>query len=138
VVFLDEQGNESFSAHGPLLARDPVSGEITLDRPEFRVPTAKGEWLANAQDGWIDARGDVMRLTRDVEVVGTPTSGEAPTRLSTQLLTVYPDQQRATSEAPVTVTHGGSILRGRGLDADLAARRIQLADVRGRHVPIAR
>lgn len=138
VVFLDERGNESFSAHGPLLARDPVSGEITLDRPAFRVPTVKGEWLASAQDGWIDARGDVLRLTREVEVLGTPTSGEPPIRLSTELLTIHPETSRATSEAAVTVTHGGSILRGRGLDADLASRRIQLAEVRGRHVPIAR
>lgn len=138
VVFLDENGQESFTARGPLLARDPYTGEITLDRPEFSVPGANGAWVAQAEDGWVNPRGDELRLTRDVEVDGPASPGKGAVRIETEALTVFPKTQRVTSDREVKVTFGDSILRGRELDADLAARRIQLAEVRSRHVPIRR
>lgn len=138
VVFLDEFGSESFTARGPLLARDPYTGQLTIDQPVFSVPAENGAWVARAEDGWVNERGDELRLTREVRVDGPPMPGKGALRIETEELTLFPKTQRATSQREVYVTFGNSILRGRELDADLAARRIQLAEVRSRHVPIRR
>lgn len=138
VVFHDEFGAESFTARGPLLARDPYTGQITIDRPTFSVPAEDGTWVARAEDGWVNPRGDELRLTREVRVDGPPAPGKGAVRIETEALTLFPKTRRATSDREVYVAFGDSILRGRELDADLATRRIQLAEVRSRHVPLRR
>ena len=53
-------------------------------------------------------------------------------RIDTQQLHLDMTQQLATTSASVTVNWAGSILRGRGLRADLKRDRLQLAqDVHG-------
>ncbi|MDD5298267.1 MAG: LPS export ABC transporter periplasmic protein LptC [Rhodocyclaceae bacterium] len=51
--------------------------------------------------GWRDARGDSPDMT-----------------LSTSRLTVYPDQDIAHTDAPVTITRGKSVVNGVGMDLD--------------------
>ena len=46
--------------------------------------------------------------------------------MNTEQLNIYPDTNRTTSRAVVTITQPGSILRGRGLEADLATKRYEL------------
>lgn len=41
-----------------------------------------------------------------------------PTRMDTRLLRIYPDEQRAESPQPVTITQGRSVIRGSGLAAN--------------------
>jgi lipopolysaccharide export system protein LptC len=56
--------------------------------------------------------------------------------LDTDGLQVFPKLDQARTDDAVTITRAGSILRGRGLRADLAAHRFQLlADVKGRYAP---
>ena len=56
--------------------------------------------------------------------------------MATEELNVFPQQDRASSPGVVTITQPGSILRGRGLETNLASKRYELkSQVHSRYVP---
>lgn len=139
LVVLDAMGQESFTVSGPQLSRDPESSEIHLERPLFTIPSEDGIWTATSRSGWVNAAADELRLTRSVELDGPPQPGMAPVRVRTEALHMRPDERTAHSPVAVSIDRGNSILTGRGLDADLDTRRLQLhAEVRIRHEPVPR
>jgi lipopolysaccharide export system protein LptC len=73
-----------------------------------------------------------------VEFDGPPDANGGRIELRTQDLTVLPEQNEVRTDAAVTVTGPGSILRGRGLRADLDARRFRLSKVTGTYAPSTR
>lgn len=139
LVVLDASGNESFTVSGPQLSRDPLSAEIFLERPLFTIPSEDGTWTATSLSGWVNAAADELRLTRSVELDGPPAPAASPMRVRTEALHVRPEERTAHSPLAVSIDRGTSILTGRGLDADLDTRRLQLhAEVRIRHEPVPR
>jgi lipopolysaccharide export system protein LptC len=133
---LDKQGNESFTLRAPTLERHPGDRTMTLATPLFLLPVGDGTayWEVRSQKGWVSAEGDEVRLTGDVKA--TSPAGATPTTFATQTLNVFPKSNRASSRDAVTITRPGSILRGRGFDANLKSKRYALlADVRTRYAP---
>jgi len=59
-------------------------------------------------------------------VADSPADGGRPTVMRTERLDVYPQDNRASSDAVVTITTPGTTMRGTGMEADLAGKRIQL------------
>ncbi|MFC4727823.1 LPS export ABC transporter periplasmic protein LptC [Coralloluteibacterium thermophilus] len=140
LIALDETGQESFSVTGPQLDRDPHTGTFTLDKPFFSFPQAEGgAWEARAEDAWISADGGEVRLTREVEILGAPREDQARMRIESERMTVFPREERATSDTLVTVTDRGSTMSGHGMAVDLATRHLQLhSRSRIRYVPTPR
>ena len=101
----------------------------------FLLPTNDGGyWEVRSKQGWVSAEGDELRLTGDVNA--TSPQGTTPTTFASQTLNVFPETDRASSRDVVTVTQPGSILRGRGFEANLKSKRYTLlADVRTRYAP---
>ena len=135
LIALDEAGKESFAAHGPRLERHPQLATIDIEQPRFVFPNAEGErWTSRAERAWVNRDGSELRLIDKVLVEGPTVAAEEPIRLRSQRLTVFPKQDRVETDAAVTVTEPGSILRGRGMRADLATHRVELlSEVRIRH-----
>lgn len=135
MVALDPQGGESFYAQGPVLVRDPYTHTITLQEPRLRVPGADGgHWSARAKEGWVSPKGEELRLSKDVVLDGYSADGGRLARMETERLSLFPDGNQVRTDAPVTITRPNSILRGRGLDADLDTRRMRLlSEVSLRH-----
>jgi lipopolysaccharide export system protein LptC len=134
---LDLQGKESFSVKAPHLERDPGGKSLTMRLPKFSFPDRKaGEWQASSDSAWVAEKGVEVRLLHKVEMVGPPTPSGERTRFTTDRLQVFPKQDLALSEDPVTVSRADSILHGTGLRADMKAHRVQLlANVKGRYAP---
>lgn len=134
---LDEQGNESFSVAAPYLERDPGGKSLSMQLPAFSFPDRKnGRWQATSNSAWIAEKGVEVRLNQQVRLVGPPSPRGERTRFATEHLQVFPKQDLALSEDPVTVTRADSILQGTGLRADMKSHRIQLlANVKGRYAP---
>lgn len=137
LVSLDEQGREAFSLTGPVLARDPLTGTLSLEQPRFEFPVEGGDgrWVAEAEDGWVSERAEEVRLSREVDMRGPPREDGGAMRLRTERLTVRPRASTASSDAEVVLTDRGLVHRASSLEADLQARRVQLTNVRARHVP---
>lgn len=140
LVALNDDGQEAFTVVAPRLERDPRGKTLTLFTPTFTFPDKKqGRWQATSESAWVGPKANEVRLLKQVELVGPRTPRGLQTRFSTEMLSVFPDQDRASTDAVVTVRHGGSILAGQGLRADMRARKFQLLkDVKGRYAPSRR
>lgn len=136
LVALDANGKEAFSVTGPRLSRHPWIGSLTIAQPRLSFPDSDGgTWTGRADAAAVNAEADLLVLERNVLIEG-PRPPDPPLQLASERLEFLPDDNELRSELEVTVTGAGSILRGRGLRADLDARRFDLlADVRGRHEP---
>jgi lipopolysaccharide export system protein LptC len=138
LVSLDDAGRESFRVNGPMLARHPHLGTLDVEEPRFLFPDSSGEpWNARASHAWVSQRGDRVELDGAVEFDGPP-GPRGGIELRTTALTVLPKADEVRTDAAVTVTGPGSILRGRGLRADLEARRFQLSRISGHYAPPTR
>ena len=137
---LDDDGKESFSVAAPHLERDPAGKSLTLRLPRFSFPDKEGgRWLTTSNSAWVAEKGVEVRLIDKVEMIGPPSPLGERTRFSTRLLNIFPKQDLALTDEPVTMSRADSILRGTGLRADMQAHRIQLlANVKGRYAPARR
>lgn len=140
LVALDANGQESFTLRAPRLVREPGKQSMMLDTPLFLLPDSeqpdlnKQYWQIRAQSGWVSADGNELRLRDDVRVNSPPQARKVA--MNTEQLNVYPDKKLATSAVAVTITQPGSILRGRGLETNLASKHYLLkSQVRTHYVP---
>lgn len=126
LVTLDSEGQESFSLRAPELRQTPGARTLELVTPLFLMPDQHGSrWEVRARRGQVDEKSTLVQLRGDV-VADSPVGASRPTRMRTESLDVYPQQNRATSDAVVTITTPGTTMRGTGMEADLAGKRIQL------------
>lgn len=132
---LSEEGTESFTVRGPFLQRDIGGKSLSLVQPRFSFPGENGRWEARSDKAWVSPKADQVHLIDAVSMVGPPGEAGIRTTFETERLTVYPDLDTAASDELVTVTQGGSILRGSHLRADMKAKRYQLKDTKARHAP---
>jgi lipopolysaccharide export system protein LptC len=135
LVALDDQGVESFTLRAPRMSRNPEQRSMEMASPVFLLPDSERHyWKVAAKTGWVSPEGDELRLEGDVRVDGPPE--ERKVTMDTQQLNVFPDRDLARAPGVVTITQPGSILRGRGMETDLATRRYELkSEVRSRYVP---
>ena len=135
LIALDGTGKESFTLRAPLLQQTPGAKTMDLTTPLFLLPDKQGQyWEVRSKTGWVSDKQDEIRLRGDVDT-RSPESDPRQVRMQTEELNVFPDTDRATSASVVTITQPGSILRGRGLEADLAGKRYKLlSQVRSRYV----
>lgn len=138
LVALDAQGSESFTLRAPRLTRDPESETMDIATPLFLIPPRQagdGEaWQVRADTGWVSADGDELRLRGAVQAVSDGRN-DPPVTITTEQLNVFPDDDRLDSAVAVTITRPGSILRGTGLEVNLASKQYTFqSEVRSRYV----
>jgi lipopolysaccharide export system protein LptC len=129
-------GKEAFTLRAPTLQRNPGDRTMSLATPLFLVPDDAGHyWEVRSRTGWVNSEGNEVRLRGDVRAKSPP-QAPSPLTMNTEQLNIYPETNRTTSRAVVTITQPGSILRGRGLEANLATKRYELqSEVRSRYAP---
>lgn len=139
LVALDAQGHESFTLRAPNLARDPDTKTMDIATPLFLIPPRAGSsgdaWQVRSQTGWVSADGDELRLRGKVRATSDGAT-DAPVAIATEQLNVFPETKRVTSAVAVSINRPGSILRGRGLEVDLATKLYTIqSEVRSHYVP---
>ena len=88
---------------------------ITADRGRIESGRDQGDFIGNVQF----TRAAPDRPSTD----GTPSG---PVTLTTSLLHVFTREERVTTDRPVTVEEPRGIIRGRGLQFDNKAKRVQI------------
>jgi len=126
VIALDKQGKESLTLRAPQLAQNPDDRTMSIETPLFFLPDKQGQrWEVRSKTGWVAADNSEVRLRGNV-VANSPPGAQKPSTLKTEQLNVFPGKNEATSEVLVTVTSPGSTMRGVGMQAYLADKRIRL------------
>ncbi|MGY1424181.1 LPS export ABC transporter periplasmic protein LptC [Lysobacter sp. A289] len=139
LVALNDQGQESFTLRAPLLTRDPGTEAMEIATPLFLIPPQAGSdgdaWQVRSKTGWISGDGDELRLRGAVKATSEG-GNDAPVTITTEQLNVFPEKDLVTSAVAVTINQPGSILRGNGLEVDLASKQYTLkSKVNSRYVP---
>ena len=72
-----------------------------------------------ARMAYVGRNGREVDLVDEVRVLRRGAAGQsAPTLLETRTLKVFPDEERGSTNDPVVITQGKSVLNGTGLDID--------------------
>jgi lipopolysaccharide export system protein LptC len=134
---LNERGVTSFVVRAPRLSRHPSDGSLTMDHPEILMTDAHGRpWRARSERGEVNQRADMLLLAGDVVLERHGDQAVPDLVMRTESLTTWPEEDRMASDAEVTIEQPGSILRGRGLRADLNQDKFELlADVQAQFLP---
>jgi lipopolysaccharide export system protein LptC len=72
----------------------------------------------SANQGLVASDAREIALVGDVKAVREARGDDPATVLTTETLTVFPDDEIARTSAAVTIVQGASVVRGVGLDAD--------------------
>lgn len=136
LISLDKTGKESFTVRAPLLQQTPDAQTMELTTPLFLLPDANGHyWQVRSQTGWVSDQRDELRLRGQVRAT-SPLEDTRAIAMNTEQLNVFPKTHLANSPTVVTVTEPGLTMRGRGMEADLAAKRFTLlSQATARYVP---
>lgn len=128
LVVMNKLGALSFTSDGPYLARNGNDQSLALSHPVFHFPDkkSKGEWVAHSDTGWVNAKGEEVRLAHAVVVDGPVVPGKGQTHLLTEQMTVFPQERTAHSDVLVTVNSGASILHSLGMNANMDTSRVEL------------
>ncbi|ASL01514.1 LPS export ABC transporter periplasmic protein LptC [Xanthomonas citri] len=140
LIALDKQsGKELMTLRAPEMHRNRADQTADITTPVFLMPdNANLPWTLRSKTGWVNPDGSQLRLRGDVEG-DSPTGGATPpTTFRTQSLDVFPQQNIAKTDAPVTMTRPGIMQSGVGFEADLKSRQYKLlSQVKTRYEPNA-
>lgn len=99
----------------------------TLEAPNFlRDGPGVPRMEAHSDRGTISPNGDIIYLFNDVRMRQDSLSGDLPIEVSANYLKVMPNQDRVSSNRPVTITQGSSKLSADALKADGKARTFEM------------
>ncbi|HMV53314.1 MAG TPA: LPS export ABC transporter periplasmic protein LptC [Rhodocyclaceae bacterium] len=128
----DEKGKLQYSLIADRMIHYPDDDTTELMNPRM-VHTGRKEPLrASATRANLSKDGKVVTLIDNVKLIREATAGRPEMTLTTSTLTLRPDDETATTDAPVTITHGKSVIRGTGFDYNnITAVAILRASVRG-------
>ncbi len=106
----------------------PDDDTTTLEAPTFsRDGPGVSHVAARASRGQVSANGEVVYLLGGVLMTEAGRPGQAPLELTTEYLKIMPNADRLTTDKPVILKQGASILTGNAMVADGKERTLQLA-----------
>jgi lipopolysaccharide export system protein LptC len=137
MIAFNTQGQKMLSLSSPLLERDPEGKSLTIRQPVFTFPGAGNDiWFAYAESAWVSDKAREIQLRQQVKMIGPTSPKGLHTEFHADKLSVYPKENRLHSDAWVTISHGKTILKGLGLEANLQQHRVQLlAKVQAHYAP---
>lgn len=133
----DAQGKIAFRTQAPRLLHDDRVKGMAVTMPVFHLFGENGQrWLARSASAWIDTVAKRIDLETDVAISRDTDKASEAWSMTTERLVAYTETRLIDTDRAVEVRQPGSILRGRGLSADLNARTFELkADVNGIFAP---
>jgi len=106
----------------------PDDDTTTLDAPTFlRDGPGIPRVAARASRGQVSANGEVVYLLGGVSMPEAGRPGQAPLELTTEYLKIMPNADRLTTDKPVILKQGASLLTGNAMVADGKERTLQLS-----------
>ena len=138
-VRLNLAGVREYVLEAPRLRQLPGQGGIQIDQPvlDWYQPDGQTrEWRLWADQGWIAADYQILRLDGAVVMERAAASGKPPVTVTTRDVSVYRTDRFAETAAPVRAVTPNGEFRAVGARAWLDQERLELlSEVRGFYVP---
>ncbi|TFW13800.1 LPS export ABC transporter periplasmic protein LptC [Duganella callida] len=126
-VRMNKLGQPAYIVSGDKLTHRPADDSSLIDKPY--VHSLSGDqppMNIHAQTAVVDQNNTRVKLSGNVDVLRPATPQAQELRLKSSTLTVYPDEERMETDAPVEMNSGRSTATGTGMKANNATRQITL------------
>jgi lipopolysaccharide export system protein LptC len=124
---MNKNGQPAYIVSGDKLTHHPIGDVSVIDKPFVHsLSSEQPPMNIHAQTAYVDQNNTRVRLDGNVDVVRPATRQAQELRLKTSTLTVYPDEERMETTAPVQMLAGTSTASGTGMKANNASRQIEL------------
>ena len=134
-VRLNVAGQRESVIEAPRLAQLPNNLGTRIEQPvlDWYQPDGQTrEWRLEAEQGWVAADQQSVRLEGEVTMVRAADSGKPPMTITTRDVLVRPDEHYAETAAPTRVVTPDGEFRAVGVHAWLDQERLELlSEVRG-------
>ena len=120
-------GEPIYTLNAATIRQEPDHRQVDLTEVHMSFRDASGHpWTASADRGELGRDSDVVILSRNVLLAGTPAGTSGPAQVLTEQLRYDTRTEVARTAEPVTLIWPGCRLEAVGLMADLKHHRVQL------------
>lgn len=126
-VRMSKDGKPSYIVSGDKLVHRPVGDISDIEQPEVRsMAEGRPPMDIHAARARVDENNSRVTLKDNVRVERAASGKSAEMVMTTQALTVYPDEDRMETDQPVQVVQGGTSMTAQGMRANNATREVHL------------
>lgn len=134
VVRMGKDGKPSYIVSGDKLVHRPIDDASEIERPVVRNLSSTHPPLdMKADHARVDENNSRVQLQGNVQIDRAAQGKGQAMQMTTQALTVYPDEDRMETRQAVQIVQGGATATGAGMKANNATRQVELLG-RGRIV----
>jgi len=128
MVRMNEKGQPSYIISGDKLTHHPVDDSSDIAKPVVHALASpeRPPMHINSDTAHVDQGNTRVRLDGNVDVLRPATAKTQAMRMKTSTLTVFPDEERMETVAPVDLQLGGTNSTGTGMRFNNATRQVQL------------
>ena len=138
-VRLSAIGLREYVIEAPQLSHFPDNLGTQIEWPVldwYQLDGLTREWRLQAEQGWVAADQQIVRLKGAVTMIRRATSGKPPMTVTTHDVLIRPRERYVETAAPAQAMTPGSELRAIGVRAWLDQERLELlSEVRGTYEP---
>jgi lipopolysaccharide export system protein LptC len=127
VVRMTKDGKPSYIVAGDKLVHRPIDDASEIDKPMMRnLSSTHPPMNITAEHARVDENNTRVQLKGNVKIDRAAQGKSAAMQMTTQALTVYPDEDRMETDQPVQIVQGGATATGTAMKANNATRLVQL------------
>lgn len=127
LVRMTKEGTPAYIISGDKLTHRPVDDASDIDKPFINsLSGAQPPMTIHADTARVDQGNTRVKLNGNVDVVRPASPKAESMRLQTSTLTVFPDEERMETDAPVRMKLGDATSSGTGMKTNNATRQMQL------------
>lgn len=127
MVRMNKTGQPAYIVSGDKLTHHPTDDSSDVLKPLVHsLSSERAPVNIIADTAHIDLGNTRVKLNGNVNVVRPATAQAQGMHMTTTTLTVFPDEERMETEAPVDLHLGGSTAKGSGMHFNNATRQVQL------------
>jgi lipopolysaccharide export system protein LptC len=138
VVYMrtNDQGYREVVMRSPHVIHYNEHNTSDFQMPNITIFNKRQNWLITAQTGHSVNGTEIVYLNDNVQIHQQPTDNSPTTLFKTAELTIFPKQNRISTEQSVLIEQPGVTITGEGLKGDLTTGNIKLlSNTRGRYDP---
>ncbi|RFP10119.1 MULTISPECIES: LPS export ABC transporter periplasmic protein LptC [unclassified Duganella] len=127
MVRMNKAGQPAYIVSGDKLTHRPIDDSSDIDKPH--VQSLSGDqppMNIHADTAHVDQGNTRVKLNGNVDVVRPASPKAQAMRMTAPTLTVFPDEQRMETDAPVELHLGTTVANGNGMKANNATLQVQL------------
>lgn len=126
-VRMTKTGQPSYIISGDKLTHRPLDDSSDIEKPIVRsISGDKPPMNIHADKARVDQDNTRVTLTDNVHIDRIPSPTSKEMHLTTQALTIYPDEDRMETDKPVRMQVGNATTTGTGMHANNATRQVEM------------